>query len=135
MPERIPAKTQCGREPLMKARSLIAILFLLFLNAGAKAQGKPDRFKTQLEPVIKQVMEQTSMPGFAIAVVENQRIVYSAGFGVKNLNTKEPISASALFHMASITKPFVATSLMQLWEQGKIDLDSPVVNYLPYFRL
>ena len=85
--------------------------------------------------VIKQVMQQTGMPGFAIAVVENQNIVYSAGFGVKNLNSKQQMSASALFHMASITKPFVATSIMQLWEQGKIDLDAPVVTYLPYFRL
>jgi CubicO group peptidase (beta-lactamase class C family) len=119
----------------MKPRILIAIVLLVFLNAGARAQGNPDRFKTQLEPVIKQVMEQTTMPGFAIAVVENQKIVYSAGFGVKNLNSKEPISTSSLFHMASITKPFVATSLMQLWEQGRIDLDSPVVKYLPYFRL
>ncbi|HSE37992.1 MAG TPA: serine hydrolase, partial [Blastocatellia bacterium] len=48
---------------------------------------------------------------------------------------KEPMSSSSLFHMASITKPFVATSLMQLCEQGKLDLDSPVVKYLPYFRL
>jgi CubicO group peptidase (beta-lactamase class C family) len=118
----------------MKTRSAIAIV-LLILVGGVKAQDKSDRFKAQLEPVIKQVMEQANMPGFAIAVVENQRIVYSAGFGLRNLNSKEPMSVSSLFHMASITKPFVATSLMQLWEQGKIDLDSPVVKYLPYFRL
>jgi len=119
----------------MKTRSLIAILLLLSLSAGAYAQENPDRFKEQLEPIIKQVMQQTSMPGFAIAVVENQKIVYAAGFGVKNLKANERISPASLFHMASITRPFVATSIMQLWELGKIDLDAPVVGYLPYFRL
>jgi CubicO group peptidase (beta-lactamase class C family) len=119
----------------MKPGSFIAGFSLLFLCVFASAQEKPDRFKQQLEPVIKQVMQQTGMPGFAIAIVENQKIVYSAGFGVKNLATKEPILARSLFHMASITKPFVATSIVQLWEQGKIDLDAPLTRYLSYFRL
>ena len=116
----------------MKNRSPIAIALLLLVSAGARAQ---DRFKAQLEPIIKEVMAQADMPGFAIAVVEDQKIVYCAGFGLRSLNSKEPMSSSSLFHMASITKPFVATSLMQLWEQGKLDLDSTVVKYLPYFRL
>ena len=116
-------------------RPLFAIFLPLFLSIGAWAQTKPDPFKEQLEPIIKQVMQQTSMPGFAIAVIDNQKIVYAAAFGVKNLNSKQPMSASALFHMASITKPFVATSIMQLWEQNKLDLDAPVLKYVPYFRL
>jgi CubicO group peptidase (beta-lactamase class C family) len=119
----------------MKRRNLIAILSLLCMSAGAMAQNRPDRYEVQLEPVIKQVMQQAGMPGFAIAVIEDQRIVYSAAFGLKNLNSKEPMSESSLFHMASITKPFVATSIIQLWEHGKIDLDAPVIKYLPYFRL
>lgn len=112
----------------MRTRSLVVSLSLLLLSLAAYAQENDNRFKEQLEPVIKQVMQQTGMPGFAIAVVADQKVVYSAGFGVKNLTSKEPISAQSLFHMASITKPFVATSIMQLWEQGKIDLDSPVVK-------
>jgi CubicO group peptidase (beta-lactamase class C family) len=119
----------------MKLKSLIVTLLLAFLNVTSYAQDKPERFKEQLEPVIKQVMQQTGMPGFAIAVVEDQKVVYSVGFGVKELGSKEPISTRSLFHMASITKPFVATAIMQLWEQGKVDLEAPVVKYLPYFRL
>ncbi len=81
-------------------RSAAIILAAVCLSSQAFAQTKPDRFKEQLEPVIKQVMEQANMPGFAIAVVENQKIVYAAGFGVKNLSTREPITAQSLFHMA-----------------------------------
>jgi CubicO group peptidase (beta-lactamase class C family) len=122
----------------MKAITRLAILLLtaLCLPVSSYAQSKNDRFKEQLEPIIKQVMDQAAMPGFAIAIVENQKIVYAAGFGVRNLDTKgDAITPQSLFHMASITKPFVATSIMQLWEQGKIDLDAPVVKYLPYFRM
>jgi CubicO group peptidase (beta-lactamase class C family) len=116
-------------------RSAALLIAAVCLQVQLHAQAKPDRFKEQLEPIIKQVIEQSNMPGFALAIVENQKIVYAAGFGVKSLATREPITAQSLFHMASITKPFVATSIMQLSEKGKIDLDAPVVKYLPYFRI
>lgn len=45
------------------------------------------------------------------------------------------ITSKSLFHMASVTKTFVATAVMQLVEEGKIDLDAPLLRYLPYFRL
>lgn len=119
----------------MKTRCVVAALSMLCMVAQAHSQEKADRFKEQLEPVINQVMQQSKIPGFAIAVVEDQRVVYAAGFGVRKLGEKDPVTARSLFHMASITKTFVATSIMQLWEQGKIDLDAPVAKYLPYFRL
>ena len=102
---------------------------------GLRAQAE-DPFTQQLQPVIEQVLKLEEAPGFAIAVVRDQKIVYAAGFGVRNIDNKnDRVTPQTLFHMASITKPFVATSVMQLVEQGKVDLDSPVVKYLPYFRL
>src|SRR5262249_58682967 len=46
-----------------------------------------------------------------------------------------PVTPETLFHMASVTKPFVATAVMQLVEQGKVELDAPVTKYLPHFHL
>ena len=81
-------------------------------------------------------MRQQSVPGLAIGVVVGNKVVYAKGFGLKNLDRKDdPITTDSLFHMASITKLFVGTSVMQLVEQGKISLDSPVVQYVPYFRM
>jgi len=115
---------------------MILVLAFAFFPHQLRGQVTGDRFKTQLQPIIEQAMKDRSIPGFAIAVVHNQKVVYAAGFGVRNLQNKNnKITPQSLFHMASITKPFVATSVMQLVEKGKIDLDSPVVNYLPYFRL
>ncbi len=90
---------------------------------------------TKLTPLIEETMQAYDLPGFAIGVVENNEVVYARGFGVKNIDTKEPVTITTLFHMASISKPFVATAVMRLVEQGKIDLEAPVTTYLPYFKL
>jgi CubicO group peptidase (beta-lactamase class C family) len=90
---------------------------------------------TKLTPFIEEVMEAYDLPGFAVGVVKENEVVYARGFGYKNIDTKEPVTTATLFHMASISKPFVATAVMQLVEQGKMDLEAPVTTYLPYFKL
>ncbi|MGD8536389.1 MAG: serine hydrolase domain-containing protein [Candidatus Aminicenantes bacterium] len=90
---------------------------------------------TTLTPFIKEVMQAYDLPGFAIGVVKDNEVVYARGFGYKNIDTKKPVTTATLFHMASISKPFVATAIMQLVEQGKIDLEAPVTTYLSYFKL
>ena len=89
----------------------------------------------QLEPLIQQTLVTFELAGLAIGIVRGDEIVYAKGFGVKNLATREPLTATSLFHLASLSKAFVATAIMQLAEQGKLDLDAPVVDYLPYFIL
>jgi CubicO group peptidase (beta-lactamase class C family) len=102
--------------------------------ASLRAQAV-DRYQGTLQPWIERLLRREQRPGLAIAVVEGNRVVYAHGFGVKRLGKDDPITTRSLFHMASITKTFVATSLMQLVEKGRVDLDAPVVRYLPYFRM
>jgi CubicO group peptidase (beta-lactamase class C family) len=105
-------------------------------NVSQRVQTAADPFATKLQPAIEQFIQRQEIPGLAIAVVQSNRVVYAHAFGVKNLARKDdPMTTRSLFHMASITKPFVATSIMQLVENGKIDLAAPVVTYLPYFRM
>jgi len=100
------------------------------------AQTAANRYQQKLQPVLEKLIHEQQVPGFAISVVEDNRVVYAAAFGVKNVTrSDDPITTRSLFHMASITKTFVATSIMQLVEAGKIDLDAPLVKYLPYFRM
>ena len=113
---------------------VLAFSVLYFARALLRAQ--PDRYREQLHPLIERALREQEIPGFAIAVVEGQQVAYSAAFGVKRLARKDdPVTTATLFHMASITKPFVSTAVMQLWERGKVDLDTPVVKYLPYFQM
>lgn len=94
-----------------------------------------DPYAVRLDPVIEQVVRDEKIPGLAVGIVQNGRLVYSRGFGVTKLGQPNPVTPETLFHMASITKPFVATAVMQLVEQRKVDLDAPVAKYVPYFRL
>ena len=81
-------------------------------------------------------MQEAKVPGLAVGIVEAGRPVYVRGFGVMDArDPARPVTAETLFHMASITKPFVATSVMQLAERGRVDLDAPITRYLSYFQL
>jgi CubicO group peptidase (beta-lactamase class C family) len=93
------------------------------------------RFRTDLEPAINNEIKQGHVPGLALGVVKDGRLIYAQGFGVQKIGEHSPISSRSLFHMASVTKTFVATAIMQLVEKGQIDLDAPLIRYLPDFRL
>lgn len=88
-----------------------------------------------LDKVIKDFMDNETIPGLAVGVVYNNEVIYTKGFGVKNVETKELVTERSLFHMASVSKTFVATGIMQLVQREKINLDAPLVDYLPYFQL
>jgi CubicO group peptidase (beta-lactamase class C family) len=75
------------------------------------------------------------LPGLAVGVLVNGRVIYRAGFGTTRLDGGKPVTPSTLFHMASITKPFVATAVVQLANAGKVDLDAPITRYMPYFKM
>ena len=123
---------------MTRAHLALAIVGLVVAGSPSRAPLRAqtaDRYQRTLQPWIEQLLQREHRPGLAIAVVEGNHVVYAHGFGVKRLGRDGPITTRSLFHMASITKPFVATSLMQLAEKGKVDLDAPVVRYLPYFRM
>jgi serine beta-lactamase-like protein LACTB, mitochondrial len=73
------------------------------------------------------------IPGLAVAVAVDGRLVYAEGFGYADLEERAPAWPTTKFRIGSISKPLTAVALMQLVEQGKIDLDSPVQKYVPSF--
>ena len=83
-----------------------------------------------LEPIVKRAMQDADMPGLTLGIVKN-----GAGCGARNRDRGEPVTPLSPFHMASISKPFVATAVMRLVERGTLDLDAPVVHCLPYCTL
>jgi CubicO group peptidase (beta-lactamase class C family) len=73
------------------------------------------------------------LPGIVVGVVADQELVWAAGFGYADVASKRPMTPATKFRMASHSKLFTATAIMQLREQGKLRLDDPVVKYLPWF--
>ena len=121
---------------IKKLLAWFVLIAAWMITVRVAAQAQSERYRSELQPLIEDFIRQQQVPGLAIGVIQGGQLVYAHGFGVKNLaHDHDPVTPRSLFHMASITKTFVATSIMQLVEGGKINLDAPVVQYLPYFRL
>ena len=97
-------------------------LALMAVLMAACTQNPEKAFEKDIEAYRKEV----GNVGMAVAVVKGGEIVYHNQFGVKNLETQEPIAEDDLFRIASISKSFSATSIMQLKEQGLVSLDTDV---------
>lgn len=122
----------------MRNVTLICLYTLCLIAVSASALGqvpsKPD-FGKKLDNYLEQVMETFEIPGLSVAVTKNDEVVYLRALGVRDLQTKAPLKTDDTFHFASVSKPFVATAIMQLVEAGKVKLDERVTTYLPYFKL
>jgi CubicO group peptidase (beta-lactamase class C family) len=94
-----------------------------------------DMLRKRLLEFIQQFMEVHEIPGLAAAVINNGNVLLAKGFGVRSLESELPVTSTSLFHMASISKPFSATAIMQLVEKGMVSLDTRVVDVLPYFKM
>ena len=81
---------------------------------------------------LQQLIEETPAAGLAVVVVKNNKIIYQQNFGYKNLENKEPLTTESLFRIASISKSFTATALLQLVEQKRISLDDDVSNLIGF---
>jgi CubicO group peptidase (beta-lactamase class C family) len=126
------------------AKSLF-VLALLGNASGSLAQTQSGRStheistqdKKRLERFEKQVDDfraRLKIPGLSAVVLKDQEVVWIKGFGFADLENKTPTTPDTLFHLASITKTFASTLIMQLVEQGKLDLDEPMSHYSTDFK-
>ena len=88
-------------------------------------------FSKAQEAIITDFMTSNDVPGCAIALVAEGRIHAAGGFGQANLETEAEPTADTLWPIASVTKSFTAVAAMQCVEDGLLDLDRPVTDYLP----
>jgi CubicO group peptidase (beta-lactamase class C family) len=117
-------------------RASLSFCLLVFSLTGLSQQFHLDKSRALiLDSAYQSYVTANQIPGLAVGIMLNDTILFAKGFGVKNLTTKEPVTSMSLFHVASLSKPFVATAIMQMVEKGRISLDSPLVKYLPYFKL
>lgn len=129
MPVRPPHST--SRRRFLGASALSGLAGLAPLNAVATSCAKggawipSDVFLAELP----RIMQAFAVPGVGIAVVEDGEVAWSRGFGVTNATTREPVDARTVFEDASLSKPVFAYLVMQLADQGRIDLDRPLVQY------
>jgi D-alanyl-D-alanine carboxypeptidase len=92
-----------------------------------------DTMTPKLNDRISQLVAQHRLAGVAVGIVRDQELVWSAGFGFADLATERRPDEHTLFRVGSITKTFTAAALMQLRDAGKLQLDDPIVRFLPEF--
>jgi CubicO group peptidase (beta-lactamase class C family) len=85
----------------------------------------------RLEAHFAERAARTHMPGLAIGLVVDGDLVWSKGYGVRDLTTKAPVDADTIFRIASVTKSFTGMALLQLRDAGKVSLDDPAEKVLP----
>jgi CubicO group peptidase (beta-lactamase class C family)/D-alanyl-D-alanine dipeptidase len=88
----------------------------------------------RLEKLIAHEMKDKALPAVSIALVDDQRIVWSKGFGYADPATKQPATADTVYRVGSVSKLFTDIAVMQLVERGQVDLDAPLTTYLPSFK-
>src|SRR6266700_7533982 len=88
-----------------------------------------------LDAYVARVMRDFEVPGIALAIVKEGRVLLAKGYGVRKLGDPTPVDDHTLFGIASNTKAFTATAIGILVEEGKLQWDAPVINYLPWFQM
>jgi len=111
-------------------RSALVVL-LGILNTAHAADGTENSPWTTLESEIPAMMRKAKMPGFALAIIKDGETIYAEGFGARDPKQNLPATPDTLFGIGSITKSFVAIAILQLVEDGKLQLDDPVSKYIP----
>jgi serine beta-lactamase-like protein LACTB len=112
---------------------LLAVSLAVAAAVSAQQKSFSQEKRLEIEKAVSSFMSSNSVPGIGAAVVLDGEPVWSAGFGMLDLEDLAPATSSTLFRLGSISKPITATAILQLWERGKLDLDAPVQKYCPAF--
>ena len=123
---------------IMRARCTILTLWMGALAAQTSPLLQKPEVSGAIEVLDKWIhatVTEREEPGLAIGIVYDQNLIWAKGYGFANLEKRLPSTPSTLYRIASITKLFTATAIMQLRDAGKLQLDDPVVKHLPWFQI
>jgi len=120
----------------MKLRSIINLIILsLILSAGLQTVQAQDAPLQGFDDYVNKAIKDWEVPGVAIAVVKDDKIVFAKGYGVRELGKSDAVTANTIFAIGSSSKAFTAAALAMLADEGKIKWDDPATKYLPDFQL
>lgn len=108
------------------------VMWLLAVPAAAQESG------TDFAPLVEFIeaqMQVQNVPGLAVAVMNQGEVLFAEGFGVRSIESKDPVTPATLFRIGSTTKPLTVVAMLRLVEAGQVDLDAPVVTYVPEFAV
>ncbi len=107
----------------------IFVSLLIFVNVLQRAI-----CSDPIDLYLEQLFRSHVIPGFSVVIVKGNNIIFRKGYGVEYLGGETPMTASTSTAVGSLAKSFTALAMLQLVEQGKINLDEQVIKYIPWFR-
>lgn len=108
---------------------LVLVVLVAVQAVAAQAPG------AEFEEYVNKALKDWGVPGVAIAIVKDDRVVLAKGFGVRELNKPAPVDEQTLFAIGSSSKAFTAASIAMLVDEGKLKWDEPATKHLPGFQL
>jgi CubicO group peptidase (beta-lactamase class C family) len=108
---------------------------VIFLILGTLAVHAQTITSEEVDALVERTLRTFDVPGIAVAIVKDDKIIHSKGYGVRSLNTKQKVDSNTLFGIASNSKAFTTAALGILIDQKKLSWDDRVIDYIPEFRL
>ena len=106
-----------------------------WVKEGHANSSKYGEVFVDIDRFVEQFMREMNSPGMTLVLADREGVQRVATYGYTELGVRRPLEADELFQIGSITKSFLALVLLQLREEGKLDLHKPIVEYLPWFRI
>jgi len=124
----------------MKKTFVLKIVFLILISLLVYAPATPGKSPKEpdlkgFEKFVTKTMDEWEVPGLAIVVIKDEKVILSKGFGYRDIKKKLNVTPNTLFAIGSCTKAFTATAMGILVDDNKLNWDSPVRDYLPTFKL
>jgi CubicO group peptidase (beta-lactamase class C family) len=117
-----------------RVSGVVLLVFLAAISAlGQSQQGLPADQIKKVEAAISAAVAKQSIPGFSVAIVTDNQLSFSRGYGLADVENSVPARSNTVYRIASVSKPITAVAAMQLVERGKLDLDAPIQKYCPAF--
>lgn len=123
------------KRAFVMALSVVMLLSGVKVNAAENEKNTVADFEESVDAFFEEKMKEYQIPGAAVSVVENGEVVLEKSYGFSNMKKKTAFGDDTKFRIASITKTFTAAALLQLVEQGKVELDADIKKYLPKLEM
>ncbi|MDO8863181.1 serine hydrolase [Haliea sp. E1-2-M8] len=124
-----------GMTSRLKSRAWRAPLAVGLLQMSLYAAAASPPSVEAIDAAVARTLETFAVPGMTVAVVHAGNVHHAAGYGIRDMHSELPVTAETLFQIGSVSKAFTAASLALLVQEGKVGWDTPVIDYLPEFRM
>ena len=116
------------------ASSVASYILLMIVASGCNPRDSGDsRMAQELDRYFSQQFP-ANEPGGAVLLISGDSVVFSMGYGLANMQTKEPVTTKTVFNLGSVSKTFVANAILLLHHQGKVSLEDSLFRYFPTFK-